>query len=219
MFATGKMKFAKATAGGGVDADFIAHWEFDESSGTTAADSVGSYDATMTNGATFAAGKIGNAGSFDGFNDVALVSDDVALRIGTSDFSLAWWEKNDIDSGSNNNVRFDKGGVSGSGSIYFYQVNYRLRINGSDVFNGIGSTTIGAWTHLAIVRSSGTIRFYKNGSQLGGNYANTANINSSANIGIGAEPDGDRSFDGLLDDFRFYKRALSTGEITTLASV
>lgn len=48
----------------------VAHYTFDESSGTTASDSSGnSLDGTVYGGASWETGRIGNALSFDGIND------------------------------------------------------------------------------------------------------------------------------------------------------
>src|SRR3989344_209940 len=50
----------------------ISHWKMDETSGTTAADSAGTNNGTIT-GATFTAGKIGNGLSFNGTSDYVSV--------------------------------------------------------------------------------------------------------------------------------------------------
>ena len=47
----------------------VAFWKFDENTGTTAVDSSGNGNNGIISGATWVAGKVGNALSFDGVND------------------------------------------------------------------------------------------------------------------------------------------------------
>src|SRR3990167_7744794 len=47
----------------------VSHWKMDETTGTTATDSVGTNNGTLTNGPTWTTGKLNNALSFDGSND------------------------------------------------------------------------------------------------------------------------------------------------------
>ncbi|MDH3589124.1 MAG: DNRLRE domain-containing protein, partial [Gammaproteobacteria bacterium] len=51
----------------------IAHWKLDETSGTTAVDSVGGHDGTLTNGPAWVAGQIDGALDFDGSNDLVSI--------------------------------------------------------------------------------------------------------------------------------------------------
>src|SRR5262245_18641157 len=74
-------------------ADLVAHWKFDESSGSTPADATSNRnDGKLTNGPTWASGYIGGALSFDGVNDYVEVPNSASLGI-TTDITLAAWVK------------------------------------------------------------------------------------------------------------------------------
>ena len=47
----------------------ISYWKFDERSGTTAYDSIGTNDGSLINGPTWVLGQVGSALDFDGVND------------------------------------------------------------------------------------------------------------------------------------------------------
>ena len=153
---------------------------------------------------------------FNGSSDYFSVADSAELRLGTDDFTFSFWEKPDsTGSANNNNVRIDKGGVSGSGSIYLYQNNgYRLRINGSDVFDGLSSIIFNEWNHIAIVRDGNNILFYRNGAELGSwSGWGSVNINATANLFFGSAGGSTRFYKGQLDDIRMWNKALSESEI------
>jgi hypothetical protein len=58
----------------------VGWWKFDESSGTTAADSSGSGNTgSLINGPVWTSGQIGNALSFDGSNDVVNAGSSASL--------------------------------------------------------------------------------------------------------------------------------------------
>jgi ligand-binding sensor domain-containing protein len=74
-----------------VDPNLVAWYKFDEGSGTTALDSANGHNGTV-NGATWTAGKVGGALSFDGVNDYVDVPDNPALRFTqNSSFTLCAW--------------------------------------------------------------------------------------------------------------------------------
>ena len=68
----------------------IAWWTGD----TAAGDSVGTNDGTLS-GATNAAGKLGNAFSFDGINDYVSIPDNGNFDFGSGAFTVEGWIKTD----------------------------------------------------------------------------------------------------------------------------
>lgn len=83
-----------AMLGGGLTAsargDIVAQYHFDESSGTSAADSIGSIDGTLSGGASFVAGGIsGNAVDLTQAGDLVNMGNNFGLT-GT-DFSIVFW--------------------------------------------------------------------------------------------------------------------------------
>ncbi|MHC4083985.1 MAG: LamG-like jellyroll fold domain-containing protein, partial [Planctomycetota bacterium] len=70
-------------------AGLVSNWKFDEGSGTTAYDSTGTNDGIIY-GATWTAGQIDGALSFDGSNDYVFVPHDTTLDI-TGDITISVW--------------------------------------------------------------------------------------------------------------------------------
>jgi hypothetical protein len=73
----------------GRDLSLVHNWALDESSGGNAADAVGSRGATLTGGASFAPGRVGNAVTFDGVDD-AVTTSGVDLRTDQA-FTVSSW--------------------------------------------------------------------------------------------------------------------------------
>ncbi|MDP3947882.1 MAG: hypothetical protein Q8Q41_04315, partial [bacterium] len=72
----------------------IAHWKFDESSGTGASDSSGNgNNGTLTNGPTWATGKINGALSFDGVNDYVIVASSATSMDDMPAITVSAWIK------------------------------------------------------------------------------------------------------------------------------
>lgn len=67
----------------------IAQWSMDENTGTTASDSIGNNDGTIT-GATWTTGISGSALSFDGTNDYIEIDDSATLDLSQSLSFEAW---------------------------------------------------------------------------------------------------------------------------------
>src|SRR6267142_4618333 len=86
------------TALGQVQSNLVAHWAFDEGSGTTALDSSGNNHSASILGAVYAAGRTNTALSFNGTNNYAFISDTLSggstgagLDLGTRDWTIAAW--------------------------------------------------------------------------------------------------------------------------------
>ncbi|WP_340684999.1 LamG domain-containing protein [Amycolatopsis coloradensis] len=73
----------------GRDLSLAHNWTLDDGSGVTSGDAVGARQATLSGGATFAPGRVGNAVQLDGVDDVASTSG-VDVRTDTS-FSVSAW--------------------------------------------------------------------------------------------------------------------------------
>jgi hypothetical protein len=118
-------------------------------------------------------------------------------------------------------------GVGGTGSGND-QNSFRLRIKTSgEPQYRIDSTSLevltfiadGEWHHVAFVvsGSGGTITIYVDGVAETPIAIPTYNLNGSGQLEVGAN-EAANTFDGGLDDFRFYNRALSGAEILSLSN-
>src|SRR3989344_2284292 len=197
----------------------VGYWSFDVGKGgAKAVDMSGrGNNGTLTNMNTTAAwvgGKIGNALDFDGVNDSVNIS---TFSSTNKTYAFAFWIKLG-STGNNINYVFDS--QSGrlvinfgrfaptSGALSFYDGSYK----------SLGSAiTVGVWHHVVLVlyNMGGVATGYVDGVQVGTAAYTGTNIGGTTRIGTNF--DGiNYPFDGSLDDFRVYNRALSPEEIKRL---
>jgi len=208
----------------------IAHWQFDESSGTTATDSSGNNNTgTLVNGPTWIPGRIGNGLSFDGVNDSMSVADSTSLRLGTTMTVSTWvsvranvadWVRL-VGKGSSSDRNY---GLwrEWDGDLLF-QIYSQGAASACNFWNNLGagsSTNIAAgsgWHHVLATYDGTTGNMYVDGTQA---YSGACTITPAASadpLTVGYA--GFHTYlNGLLDDVRLYNRALSASEISSLYS-
>ena len=227
---------AENTAGASADSAEISarsdslalHLKFDETGGTVASDSSGhARDASLVNGPAFTAGSIDNALTFTRTSS-HYATLPTGVVSGLTDFTISAWVK---PASLDNWARvFD----FGSGTGTFMYLTTRNSSNGRPLFSikvGGGSEqqvvaasalSTSVWTHLAVRFSGSTATLYINGVASGTNNAITfkpSDMGATTQNYLGrSQASGDPYFNGSLDDFRIYSRALSTDEITLLAA-
>lgn len=109
---------------------------------------------------------------------------------------------------------FDIRGVSAT------EYNIAIAIGGSNNTYALGALSLNAWVHIAFTYDGTNCRTSRNGSL----YATTAasgsiDVPTTTSLRVGDNPAfTPRYFDGHVDDIRIYSRALSQGEVATLAS-
>jgi hypothetical protein len=212
----------------------IAHWRFNESSGTTVNDVSGqdNHGTIISNANWTNLGKVGTALIFDGI--AARIQDipRTPFEYRGEDYSISlWYNRSNTDDQS---YLISKP-WNGSG-----QYNYRIFLNSANSLNFYlmgatsWSTTINdfsareEWTHLGITlnETSKEVKIYRNGELI---QTSTHNItdwtpasgNSNVSLCIGSlYPYGGSwagnttySFDGSIDEVKFYNSTLSLEEI------
>jgi alpha-L-arabinofuranosidase len=202
----------------------IVWYKFDETSGTSAADSSGNgKTATLVNGPTWVAGKLSNAVNMDGTNDYVSMPSGIVSTL--NDFSIATWVKLDtistwsriFDLGTGTTVNMFLTPRSGSSAIRF-----AITTNGGSSeqqINGTAALPTGAWKHVAVTLSGSLGILYVDGVEVGRNGSMTLKPSSlgSTNLNyIGKSQYADPYLDGQVDDFRIYDRALSSSEVLAL---
>ncbi len=211
--------------------DLVAHWAFNETSGTAASDSAGTYNGTLTNmdpATDWVSGKLGNALEFDGSNDYVDVS---SLGTRTYDnFSIASWYKSSNLSMTDDEYILIIGQVPSSNAIIFavgddtgHEGEVRIYMNNDGTgyfdFYSTGSPVHDQqWHHLAMVRTASEIVIYVDGLEITRN----ADIHTGVSFEpenkayIGDDPGKTEQVNGLIDDLRIYSRALTSQEISDL---
>ena len=212
--------------------DLVGHWIMNESGGLTAYDISGNgNNGTLTNGPTWTQGQFGPALSFDGVDDFISVSEavtDSAASNGALTIS-AWFRLSTTSDGdlvsqwkySATDRAFD---LRWTGTKIEYHID-SLGTGSSGGSNRISNTTLSTNTLYHVVgvfKASANLDIYVNGVlDNGALYVNGIpnglfNAVNPVNIGRISNGDADLYFNGLIDDVRVYKRALSADEVMSL---
>ena len=202
----------------------VAWYKFDETSGTTASDSSGNgKTGTLVNGPTWGTGKISGAVVLDGSDDY--VSLPTGLVSSITDFTVCAWVRLDANNGWNRIFDFGTGtsnymflSPSAGGGPLRYAIT--TTGNGSEqVMDGPAALPTGGWQHVAVTLSGTTGKLYLNSALVQTNTSMTLNPSSMGSTNqnyVGKSQWGDPLFDGKIDDFRIYNRALSASEIAQI---
>ena len=207
----------------------LAHYELNETTGTTANDSSGNgYHGTYMNGVTLgqpgAGAGSGNAALFDGATGYVAIPGNAAFDALSADFSIAAWGNVNILQlqrvFSNERITF-----ANPGSFSFGTTGNGLRFTtlGVQDYDQAASVVAGQWHHLAITfDSSFTASFYLDGMLVGQVAGGApAAAPSAANryvIGVLDSTGATVSewWDGLIDDVQVYSGTLSAMDIAFL---
>jgi len=188
----------------------ISYWQAENN----ATDSYNINHGTLTNGATFAEGKVGQAFSLDGIDDYINVNDADNLE-GMSELTMMAWVKLD---------GYGEGQATIMGKSYtIYEMmigsaNYKFGayINGAAPGAIDAEIPLGNWTHLTVTYDGSYVEYYINGQ------LNTSIEHASGSIGgndqpfmIGARSDGSAGFffNGSIDEVAIFNRNLNETEI------
>ena len=195
-----------------------------------AADSVGSNEGTLKNGASFGAGKVGQAFKLDGVDDYVAIPYSPSLNPGKMTLE-AWINPASIKQGSRI-ISKDATATSCAPPTVVYSLEVRgEQGNKADfffttqdgVFHELVGTSViptGAFTHVAATYDGSMARIYVNGVLENSLAASGPIITSDAPTAIGnggpacrASNAGAIEFHGLIDEVGVYSRALSSAEI------
>ena len=217
----------------------IAHWKLDETSGSTAEDSVGGNNGQLHGNASWISGEIGGGLAFDyadGQDYIEIPNSSGLENVQEGDYTLMAWFRPDSTppgSGGDNDAKYGiliKAGwhtgisFTNDNRFAFEQV---LADNTGLGAISTNSFSPGDFYHVAgvIDRSAGTQSLYVNG-QLEGTRSFTP---GAAAREYGTEPwrigvanpytsTWGWQADGVIDDVRIYDRMLSAAEIADLAA-
>lgn len=193
----------------------VAHWKFDEGTGTTVADALGYHPAAFDTGApTWIDGVRGKALQFNGSNDADTNAPLDPPGVGTL---ALWFRFNSAPSGTQRLL-----GVSDDWEIRTDATGALwadLCVGGTqNVFKTSAGTAVGGvWRHLAAVYNSNT-DLYK--LYLDGKLVSTGSLAmtdaSAAVLSFGSRTGTSAYFNGALDDIRLYNYELSDKEVAEI---
>jgi Concanavalin A-like lectin/glucanases superfamily len=199
----------------------VGWWNFDENSGIVANDSTGNGNTgTTQNAPTWTtSGKINGALSFNGTTQYVDLGNNHPLGAGAATVS-AW-----INLNSFNGSGFSQIFSLGNGGLECDAItgNSRFACSHNSFTNAAyaanNSVVLNQWQLFTVVRdSSGNLTLYVNGVQSGA-AAQGAGAAGAGTIGsaIGTRWDASNYFwPGMIDDVRFYNRALSASDVWRL---
>jgi arylsulfatase A-like enzyme len=229
---------------GAARAEIIAHWKFDDGSGTTAVDSANSNNGTLVGSPlpTWLSGvnaKVGGALEFAGIASTAgqgeVNATVTGLPTGSAARTVSLWlwadttftDQKFFSYGTNTNgtsfgwsiENSTVGPNPGSPTIFFRHGGGNFQYTGQAV-------TLNQWNHVAIVVPDGAtqtnqVMLYLNGVAVSGvqgsQSARTLNTSSTA-VALGGDAPGasNSNLDGRLDDVQIYNTALTPAEVTSL---
>lgn len=202
----------------------LSEWKFDEGSGTTALDTVGSQNGTII-GATYIPGPSGTALAFNGSGDhVEVGGIGTALELVDTPYTIAWWQRWTGGTGSQRVINMDDANDYSAGySIFLASGSFSLTHNNGlgDPQNwGPGVVASTNWQHVALVWD-GTVRTLYLDGVARASIATTEHLFSDGDDPLwfgGIEVHG-QFFNGALDEIRIYQGAFATDEVPALAGV
>lgn len=198
----------------------MTYLKFDEASGTRSIDSWGANHGTLAATASRSVGRSGQALKLDGTaTSYATLPTGIVKPL--SDYTISSWVKMDalanwmrifdfgtgtskymflsVQTGTAGQVRF---GIKNGGTEQGLTYNYAVPLN--------------TWTHFAVAQAGSTFSMYINGSLVATTTAITIKpsaIDSTTQNYLGKSQWGDPMFNGSIDEFKIYSRALSASEI------
>ena len=197
----------------------VAAYGFSDGAGTTSTDFSGNGRTATISGATWtAAGKFGNALSFDGVNDLVTVADANGLDL-TTGMTLEAWVNPSASAGWRNLLLKETAG----GLVYSLYANDNAPhpastaiIGGVEINTpGVTALPLATWSHVAATYDGTALRLFVNGVQVNTRAASGSLSTSTGALRIGGNLVWGEYFQGLIDEVRIFNRARTPAEIQT----
>jgi hypothetical protein len=210
----------------------VAHWTFDEGTGSTATDSSGNgYTMSLVNAPAWTTGKLGGALYFNGVNNYAVAP---SFNLGTTAAaSVALWLNRTytpLNGASTVLFEFSANFNSSTTGFEFFPddtCGMAIGLHGNAGYNlkCYAQPSSGVWHHLVAVydksqNAANEISFYLDGVvQAAGSQPYTAdnsNLFGTNPLYLFARGGSQLFASGTIDDLRIYNRALSAAEVSQL---
>jgi hypothetical protein len=207
----------------------LAYWRFDETSGSTAIDSVGGYNGTYTGGYTLGQPGIPSSGrpsvSLNGTSGYINCGAPAALKL-TAAWTLEAWVYltgtpsgcgviTELDTGSSNPVLYELGFGIDQGTGSTLRVGY---YTGGPTWNVVVGPTLSLYTWHQIIGTwdGTTLRLYADGAEVASG-AQTPGPVAGMNgirIGVSHSATSPKYFPGKIDEAAIYNYALAPSRVS-----
>jgi alpha-L-arabinofuranosidase len=206
----------------------VAHWAFDDGSGTTAADSSGNgHTGTLGAGVSWVTGNVGTGAiSLNGTSSAVVTVNGPVVNTAGS-FTVSAWVDLASLSGYQTVVSIAGTNVAGfflqlrgdTGTFAFTRLSSDADGTGT-IVSAPSAPVLGSWYHLVGVddASAGTLTLYVDGQSMGSTpYTGGWQANGNTLIGHGFYSGGQVDYvDGSIDDVQMFSSALSAAQVVAL---
>jgi|GEM_PF-2046738 len=186
-----------------IDDTLFGWWKFDQGEGTIAYDSAGDNDGTLTDDPQWVDGKIDGALNFDGDDYVELDHAVDALKAGP--VTISAWIKAGTLGVFNRSILIQSDLLNGYQLYVSIDNKPALWLNNAQA-KSPDAIVAAPWYHIVGTYDGLDLKIYVNGER-------KATTRSAGQIGFSCDAYIGWVFDGLIDDVRVYRRALSIFEI------
>ena len=201
----------------------IAYWRLDETTGTNAADRIGSFDATYTSSPTLNQTGVMLDGSASPSVDFTvgpyvLGQDWTALDFPTGEpHTIEAWFHADAwgPGGGENGVIIEKRGTAGGNGWNMVVTSAGVLthlLDGGSTVSVTSSVSLNTTYHAVATNDGTTLRLYVNGEEVDST-GQLDLVASGVVLAIGRDHDLTGEWDGRLDEVAIYDRALTASEI------
>ncbi|MFK7896673.1 MAG: LamG-like jellyroll fold domain-containing protein, partial [Myxococcota bacterium] len=207
-----------------IESGLVAHYLFDEGSGSVAIDEAGGDDTGTLSGTpapSRVTGILGEALEFaDGGDDILTVADSANLDFGSGDFTVSYWYNTSTTPTSQARIvrKLDSGIAPGFVTFADSANDINLVVSdgtSSVALNGTGEFD-GEWHLFTAVRTGNLFELYVDGSLIDSETLALGSIDNAEILTMGGSTGAPETYDGKLDEVRLYDRALSSSDVTEL---
>lgn len=211
---------ASTSTSAALSEDLVGWWKLDEEEGIVASDSSGKgNDGELFNDPDWVGGQIGNALDFNGSTQYVNVGDDSSLKF-TDKFTVEAWINAEAFQTSYYDLIVFRGynkwafGIYRGDRLMFGETSWNS-LWSRHIYSDTVPLTAGKWYHIAVVYDTDarTADFYLDGSPVGAGKKSTDlyGITNSGDVTINYPHSV--SFNGLIDDVKIWKVALSAEDL------
>lgn len=206
----------QAETGTTLKTELISAFELDEPSGTTVNDAYGSNNGTNTGATVNQSGLIGQCYLFSA-GDYLTMPWGSGINPYTQDYTINMWV-NETAAGGSDDIIWEMGVSTGSSDLYILKdagLNWEFGIQSSSAFTKVGTIAVATgWHMITLVLDSGTASLYVD-AVFSASKSYTS-FTAANNMYVGKEFGGAFEFDGYIDQFAVWSKALTTDELSTL---